>query len=315
MTRIYYATDIHGSERCYRKFLAAGKFYGANVLILGGDITGKLVVPLIKQSNGEFHLTFIGDKYVLKNEEKVKEMEGIIRQSGYYPYRTDTKEVEELSGDQKRMDEIFVRLMTETLEEWVDLAEKHLKNSGIRLFITGGNDDKLEVLSVLDKSDYIVNPEDKVVSVDEHHEMISTGYANITPFDCPRDIPEEQLAKKIEEMTSNVRNMENCIFNFHVPPYDSQIDTAPKLDENLKPARQGVSIVEIPVGSHAVREAIDKYQPLLGLHGHIHESRGKHRLGKTTIINPGSEYSEGILRGCIVNLSKDNIQNVSLVTG
>jgi len=162
----------------------------------------------------------------------------------------------------------------------------------------------------------VINPEEKVVPVDDKHEMISTGYTNITPWNCPRDVSEEELAKKIENMTSKVTNMKNCIFNFHCPPYDSSIDSAPKLDKDLKPAvSPGGEMLMIPVGSTAVRAAIEKYQPLLGLHGHIHESRGTAKIGRTLCLNPGSEYGEGILRGALITLEDDKVKSHQLTSG
>jgi len=68
-------------------------------------------------------------------------------------------------------------------------------------------------------------------------------------------------------------------------------------------------------GSKSVRRAIEKYQPLLGLHGHIHESQSVAKIGKTTCINPGSEYGEGVLRGCIVILGDGKIEGYQMTRG
>ena len=70
-----------------------------------------------------------------------------------------------------------------------------------------------------------------------------------------------------------------------------------------------------PVGSTACRETIERYQPLLGLHGHLHESRGTFQLGRTLCINPGSEYSEGVLRGALIELEGGQVKNYQLTTG
>ena len=70
-----------------------------------------------------------------------------------------------------------------------------------------------------------------------------------------------------------------------------------------------------PVGSTAVRELIERIQPVLALHGHIHESRGVANIGKTVAINPGSSYTEGVLQGVIVTLSGDKVVGQQLVTG
>jgi Icc-related predicted phosphoesterase len=313
-TRIFFATDLHGSEKCFRKFVSAGNFYDANVLIVGGDITGKMIIPIVRQRDGSFIAELFGVKRLAKQEKELLALEDDIRNSGFYPYRTDPDEMKLLT-DETKIDEVFSRLMVQTLERWVELAEEHLKNTGIKCFVMPGNDDRLVVDPVIEKSDFVVNPEGKSVWVDEHHEMISTGYANITPFDCPRDIPEEELAKKIEAMACQVKDMNNCIFNFHCPPYDTQLDSAPKLDGNLKPVVSGGNVVMCPAGSTSVRSAIEKYQPLLGLHGHIHESRGIFRIRRTVCLNPGSEYTEGYLRGAIVNLNRDKVESYTLTSG
>jgi Icc-related predicted phosphoesterase len=311
-TRIFFTTDVHGSEKTFRKFISAGKFYKANVLILGGDLTGKLIIPIVRQPDGRYKATFLGEERVVKDEKELEDIEKLIRFSGYYLYRTSPDEVQELSSDETKLDELFKRLVTESMERWVRLCEEHLRGTGIKCFIQSGNDDRKEVSKILCNSDCVINPEGKAVWVDEHHEMISTGHANITPFDCPGDVPEDELARKIDEMASKVKDMENCIFNFHCPPHGSGLDLAPKLDKTLKPV---VPPEEIPAGSMSVLKAIERHQPLLGLHGHIHESRGAVRIGRTLCINPGSEYGEGVLRGVIIDLTEKDIASYLLTSG
>ena len=198
------------------------------------------------------------------------------------------------------------------------IAEERLKSSEVKFFVTGGNDDREDVLEALKTSDYIVNPENQVVHIDDFHEMISCGYSNPTPWNCPRDVSEETLTRLIEDMACRVQDMSQCVFNIHVPPINSKIDDAPRMDTSVippKPVVEGGQVVCAGAGSTAVRKAIEKYQPLIGLHGHIHESRGFSKIGRTFLINPGSEYSEGVLRGAIVNLTKKGIMNYQLVSG
>lgn len=313
-TRIFFATDVHGSEKAFMKFVNAGKFYKADVLILGGDLTGKFIIPIVEQTDGSYLAHFLGSDIVAKTQEELQALEKNIRYNGYYPYRTNPKEKEELDADRAKVDKLFKRLMVEGLQRWIRIAEKRLRDTGIKVYITGGNDDPPDIEPVLRSSDYVINPEGAVVKIDDYHEMISTGYTNITPWKAPRDIPEEELAKKIEEMASQVKDMSNCIFNFHCPPYDSIIDAAPKLDK-LRPTVGADGLIMIPVGSTAVRSSIEKHQPLLGLHGHIHESKGVFRIGQTLCLNPGSEYSEGILRGAIINLNEKRVKNYLIVKG
>jgi len=313
-TRIFFTCDIHGSEVCFRKFVNAGKFYRVDILILGGDLTGKRIIPILEQPDGSYRATFLGKDYSVRSREELERLERLIRDSGCYPYRTHPDELAELS-DESKLHRVFLQLIRESLERWISIAEERLKDTGIRCFIMPGNDDPPQVGEILEQSEFIINPEGKVVEVDPHHEMISLGYSNLTPWRCPRDIPENELKAKIEQLVSEVENLENCIFNLHCPPYDSGLDMAPALDENLRPIVKGGQIYYVAVGSTAVRESIETYQPLLGLHGHIHESRGVCRIGRTLCLNPGSEYTEGILRGAILNLDEKKVKGYALTSG
>ncbi|MFX1486735.1 MAG: metallophosphoesterase [Promethearchaeota archaeon] len=317
-TKLFYATDVHGSEVTFKKFINAGKIYKIDVLILGGDITGKMIVPFVKQSDGSHKAELYGNILSGKTEEELQKVERRIHDAGYYPYRTTEKELKGLNEDKKRFNDLFNRLVLETLEGWVKLAEERLSGTGIKLYVTGGNDDIPEVSDVLSSSsaDHIINPEEKVVYIDDIHEMVSTGYCNMTPWNCPRDVTDEELGNIIEKMMGDVKDFKNAIFNFHAPPYGTSLDVAPELDETLTPKLElGGGYKMISVGSQAVRDAILEYQPLLALHGHIHESRGKIKLGNTLCVNPGSEYGEGVLWGAHVVISDKKIEDVLFVSG
>lgn len=314
-TRLFFATDLHGSDVCFRKFLGAARFYEANVLIVGGDITGKEIIAVLEQANGNYSATIQGRARQATGKEELEKLEQAISDLGSYPYRTNESEMETLSANKSKLDELFSRLMIERLQRWVGLAEKHLKNTNVKCYVCPGNDDKFEIDSVLDSSDYVVNPDGKVIPLDDAHEMISVGYANMTPWRCPRDISEDELNKRIEALVRQVKNLSNCVFNFHCPPFNTGIDTAPHLDENLKPVFKAGEVEMIPVGSTSIRDAIQRHQPLLGLHGHIHESKGLFKIGRTLCLNPGSEYAEGMLRGALINLHEKGFKNYMLTTG
>jgi hypothetical protein len=314
-TKIFFATDLHGSEKCFLKFVNAAKFYKANTLIMGGDITGKIVIPIVKGPNGKFHATFLGDKRTANNDKELQDLERAIRFAGYYPYLTDPDGMKELQADESKVQSIFKELMLDTVKKWIQVAEERLKETGIKVYVTGGNDDVAEIESIIGGSNYVIDPEDKVVQINGKYEMISTGWSNPTPWKTARECSEEQLWTKIDMMTSQVKDMNNCIFNLHVPPINSGIDTCPKLDANLKPVIAGGEIVMTGGGSTSVRKAIETYQPLLSLHGHIHESKGFLKIGRTLCLNPGSEYSEGILRGALVDLDDGTVKNFLLTQG
>ncbi len=314
-TRIFFVTDVHGSDRCFRKFVNASKFYGANVLILGGDITGKMIVPLVDQEDGTRACDYGGSVRVLKSQQEVDDMVKTLKDSGYYPYFAGRKEVEELSAQPDKVRQLFKELMKKSIEGWMKIAEERLKGTGVKCYVSPGNDDFFEVDVALNSAAYVVNPEEKVVDVDGEHEMITLGYANHTPWNSPREVDEDVLSEKIEKMASQIKNPSTAIFNIHVPPIDTVLDQAPKLDENLKPVTSGGNLIMISAGSTAVRSSIEKHQPLVGLHGHVHESRGTVKIGRTVCFNPGSEYNSGVLRGLLCELEKDRIKSHILTSG
>jgi Icc-related predicted phosphoesterase len=314
LTRILFVTDLHGSERSFMKFVNAIKIYKANVAIIGGDLTGKLMIAVTEDSNGGFHLRFLDQDYTPSSEAELNGLLKRIRDSGYYYIITSGEEKAKLDGDPEYADRVFQRLMQERLVSWIRILEERLKGQGIKVYMTGGNDDQFYVDEVLDSSSLVVNAEGRVIMIDDDHEMISTGYGNITPWKCPRDIPEEKLEAKIVDMADQVKNISKCVFNIHVPPIGTLLDECPKLDTSVFPPRPILGQMT-QGGSTAVRKTIEKYQPLVGLHGHIHESRGADKLGKTVCLNPGSEYSEGILRSVLVNIEDNKLKSYQFVSG
>jgi len=300
---------------CFMKFLNAAKFYEASILILGGDLTGKMIVPVTEQSDGEYTTEFLGMHQTLKTRQAKDEVVKQIRDSGYYPYESTPSEAEKLRENKKLVDELFTKVMVDGVKRWVSIAEERLKGTGVECYISPGNDDRFEVDPILKGSQKIHCPEDEVVWLDKNHEMITSSWTNQTPWHSPRETTEDKLTEIFGRMISRVQRMENCIFNLHVPPYNTPMDLAPELDETLKPVVKGGGMSMIHVGSTAVRSAIEKHQPLLGIHGHIHESRGFENIGRTLVLNPGSEYGEGILRGAIINLDEKKVKSYLLTQG
>jgi uncharacterized protein len=317
-TRLFFATDVHGSDDCFRKFLNAATHYKADVIVMGGDIAGKTVVPIVETSDGHT-CHFQGHEHQLRSEGEIEALEKLINRAGSYPYRTTEAEMERLKGSREAVDQITQELMVDRVRRWVKLAEERLGDSGVTVVMGAGNDDVPEIDDVLNESSFVINHHEKVFRVTEDYEMIGLGNANPTPWDCPRDITEEELAEKIGGLVKQVEDMEHCIFCIHVPPVDSTLDLCPQLDASVYPPKMITDGTGQPLmfgaGSAAVRDAIERYQPALGLHGHIHESRAVTYIGRTMCINPGSEYSEGILRGAIVNLTSEKILSYQLTSG
>jgi Icc-related predicted phosphoesterase len=320
LTTLFFATDLHGSERTYRKFINAGKFYNANVLVMGGDITGKLLIPIIKEANGNYRATLQGNVQHIETESELKELIEKIGLLGFYSKIMEEDEFRALQEDPKAIDRLFHQLAGKRLSDWVDLAETRLAGTGIKCFVTGGNDDDPEVLQAMHKegTQSFFTCEGQVVNVDDDHTMVSMGFSTPTPWNTPREVSDEELGKMIEKMVSMVSDPSHCIFNFHDPPVDSSLDTCPKLDWSTDPPTpilSGGQIVMFGAGSHSVRAAIESHQPMLGLHGHIHESQSVAKIGRTTVINPGSEYGEGILRGCLVTFANGEIEGFQMTSG
>lgn len=319
-TRLFYATDLHGSERSFRKFINAGKFYQADIIIMGGDISGKLLIPIIKEGSGGYRATLQGRVEQISTQTELDALISKLGTLGFYHQVMDEDEFQSLAKDDQAVSLLFHELAKKRLSDWVDLAEERLKGTGIRCFVTGGNDDDEEVLTAIKREDTesFFACEGKLVQVDEDHSMISMGYSTLTPWKTPREVTDERLGEMLEDLISMVPDLSHSIFNFHDPPLDSSLDTCPALDwgkDPPEPIFEAGQMIMKGAGSLSVRKAIEKYQPMLGLHGHIHESQSVAKLGRTTCINPGSEYGEGILRGCLVTMVDGEILGYQMTSG
>ena len=316
-TKIFFATDLHGSGRCFNKLLSAAKFYKVDVLVLGGDLTGKMLVPIVDVGDGTFTADYLGGK-TIRGSDAVKALEQEISDSGYYYYHCSKPEMDELKGSKEKVDTLFMSIMKESLVKWVDRAEPFLADLGVTCYLTGGNDDYQEIVDAIHDTPHVKNADNKVVKIDQHHEMVNLGWSNMTPWKCPRDHSEEELEAAVEKLVSSVADLQNCVFNLHTPPINCGLDTCPKLDTSVyppKPVFYKGQAVMTGGGSESVRRQVEKHHPLVHLCGHIHESRGTTTLGKTLVVNPGSEYSDGVLRGALVNVGDKKVVSWQLTAG
>lgn len=311
--RLYYASDIHGSERLWRKFLNAAKAYEAQVIVMGGDVTGKAVVGLVER--GEvYEMELFGRKETLLDEQQVVDAEMRVRANGMYPHRMSDQEVMRVSSlSLAEREEWFAEVMLETFERWLSLAEEKLEGTEARCFLMPGNDDPPGVDEAIERAVRVEACDERIVEF-HGHEMISLGYSNRTPFDSPRELEEDELYERVDRLAQQLERPSSAIFNLHVPPYDSTLDTAAELDESLSVVMLGSEPKLIPVGSTAVRELIERHQPLLSLHGHVHESANATRIGRTLCINPGSDYHTGRIAGCLLALRGEDVRH-QFVTG
>jgi Icc-related predicted phosphoesterase len=314
LTRIFFTTDVHGSERCFRKFLNAAKAYKAGCLILGGDITGKVLVPIIERPDGKYAVTMFGRQDVI-GEERLQETRKALQDAGQYSFVTTAGELKELQAEKAKEERVFDEAMVQVLRSWIELTQERLKGTSVKCYVSPGNDDRVEIDSALVDSGPFINPENRVVELDGGYEMITLGYANPTPWKSPREVSEEKLGEMIESLACQVKNPAAAIYNLHVPPVDTELDKAPAVSHDFNYVKEGLGIKFIHAGSSAVRRSIEKHSPVMGLHGHIHESKAFVKIGTTLCLNPGSEYSDGILRGALVNLSDGKVHDFMLTSG
>jgi uncharacterized protein len=311
---IFFATDLHGSNVCFKKFVNAGKFYGAGVLILGGDVTGKMVVPIARQEDGSYLSSFAGKDVALAGEAEVDAFADRIADMGFYATVMDEEEYRDLAQDPDAQEALFQELIRRRLEEWIGYARPRLAEHGLKCFAAPGNDDAFFVDELFAASGAIELLEGRIVELDGI-EMLTTGWSNETPWQTERETTEDKLRSMIVEMIDRLERPDRAIFNIHVPPHATSLDQCPKLDAELRPVSSGGNPVMASAGSTAVRELIEMHQPLLGLHGHIHEGRGIARIARTVCVNPGSNYSEGVLNGSLIRLQGGDIRDVHLTQG
>ena len=311
--KIFFATDIHGSETCWRKFLNSAAFYKADLVVLGGDVTGKVMVPIVAHT-GYWLVTLGGEEQRLETREELEDVRRRIRNRGSYPAIVTPDELTSLNEEEGAVDRRFTAEMLHTLDRWLDMADGKLKGGQIPCIVNGGNDDIWEIDEVIEASPCMNFGEGKVVDIGGFH-LASMGWTNPTPWNTFREAPEDELARKIEALAGQIPDMGRAIFNFHAPPYGTGLDEAPALDASLRPMHGGA--VMKPVGSTAVREGILTHQPMMSVHGHIHESRGVCKLGRTFAINPGSVYGDGVLQGAVLELNekKGKVTKYLLVNG
>jgi Icc-related predicted phosphoesterase len=299
--RIYFSTDIHGSERCFRKFLAAATTYEADVLIMGGDIAGKGLVP-IRALNGTLTAQVRGESVSLPQEEEAR-LRAEINRLGFYSVVGDPAEMDRLEGDPKAVDQAFRREIVAQIQAWCRLADERLARE-VRCIITPGNDDPLEIDPVLKSGPRIESPEGELYDLGPAL-LASCGDVTPTPWNTEREFSEEELGERLARMLDAVPKGRQVVANFHNPPFSSGLDFAAELDANFTPVLRGGRPSIVPVGSTAVRDVIKKYQPSVALHGHIHESKGAQKIGRTLCLNPGSDYAADLLRGVVVDLAED----------
>ncbi len=299
--RIYYATDLHGSDVCFRKFLAAGRVFEADAIIMGGDMTGKAIVPIEKLSKGRYRANFQGEEVVV-DDDSLSYLTDRVTFNGFYPWIAEESEISRGEEDEAFQQRLFEDFMVDQAKRWTNLAADRLDDK-LRCFISPGNDDFLVIDDILKGAERIEFPDKKVIEVGPLS-MVSLGDSNETPWRTPREMDEAQLLKEIELLVEPIDDGRPILFNFHVPPFDSGLDIVNALDPSYRPVVERGMITQTAAGSTAVRTAVERYEPVATLHGHIHEGRGLYRMGPSRCFNPGCDYSAGILQGLVIDFSE-----------
>jgi uncharacterized protein len=321
--RLFYAADLHGSDVTFRKFLNAAAFYDVDALVFGGDLMGKLLVPIVR-SNGALRARHAGEDHEFDTDGLAAFTAALARAGSYWRVM-DGDEYATAARDPIVQKGMFQEEASSRLRKWLSTAEERLAGTGVCLYLMGGNDDEPPVLSVLDAhdGDCVIASEGRLVELDGEHTMVSVGWSTPTPWDTPREAAEDELAHLIDAELVKIPDYSRSVFNFHCPPKDTPIDACLKLEpagalepgELPRPDRSGGRFHYTGGGSRAVREAIERYQPVVGLHGHIHESGGRFRIGRTQCFNPGSEYAQGVLQGWIVTLKGGRLKGYQHTSG
>ena len=317
--RLYVCSDIHASERSWRKFLNAMKanVYRVDAAVIAGDLTGKALIAVVRGDEGGevWTATILGQRRVARTDAELLALERSIADLGYYSLRVTEAERAAMESDPELVKQHFRKLITHRIREWMEMAAERLEGSGVPVYLMPGNDDSFEIDPILAESTYCQNVNEKVVELTPWHQLVSMGWSSPTPWSTPRELPEEEFLDRLSGLVRGVRDPRRTIIMTHVPPYDSGLDTAPLLSPDLRPTATAGDLIRGPVGSTGVRAAIEKFKPVLGVHGHIHESGGERRIGSTVCVNAGSEASMGILRGYLVDLSDGGVERTLRVEG
>jgi Icc-related predicted phosphoesterase len=315
--RLYVVSDIHASEKAWRKMLNAARMglYEADVVLYAGDLTGKAMVPVVEVDDGVFEAELAGRQRRVGGEAQLDRLEQDITNLGYYPFRTNQDEMDRLRSDPDGVRRRFHDEIVGRVRRWMIMAAERMEGTSVPIYLIPGNDDPYDIDEPLDESPYCVNIDGKVVNIPGNLQVLGSGKSNETPWHTPREVPDDDFAELLTKLSAEATDPRRTIFLIHCPPYDSGLDTAPLLDANLRPTASAGDLLRGPVGSTGVRKAIEEFRPLLGLHGHIHESGGEARVGDTRVLNPGSEAAFGILRGYVVDVGPDGIDKVFRVEG
>lgn len=247
-----------------------------------------------------------GEVKVINSDEQVKTISKTLRDNGYYPYVTDEEEYNNIANDKDYFKKVLLKVMEEYFRVDISKIENNYRKLGVKLVYLAGNDDPKEFVNKIYEeydNDVLIPIDEKTMNINDYM-FLGFGYSNETPWHTARELPEREIEERLIKLFSglNRNELDRTIAIIHVPPYGTTIDQAPKLTNDLKPVVEGGVVAMEHVGSTAVRRILENFGPLIGLHGHVHESYGIDFLNakccnkKIPVVNAGSEYQGGMLR-------------------
>ena len=312
--RLLFATDLHGSTTCFKKLVAAFRMYDADVLVLGGDLSAKALVPIhVSGGRAQFHI--FGRSLVETGKGCVDRAVKRVEQVGLYPQVVETSADTQTKGDSQHLESDFQEAIARRLRAWATHAAEKLGQDA-RIYAIPGNDDHPCIDAVLGESNVFVSVDRRAIEIREGLFICGLGASTETPWSTYRELSEEAIASELASMMAIVPAGAKCIWNVHVPPAGVGIDICDAPDaEGRGSWLTSMSPRQVSAGSSSVADAIRRYRPLLGLFGHVHEGRGIVSVDGTVCVNTGSEYYNSVLHAALVDIEDASVLRSQLISG
>jgi Icc-related predicted phosphoesterase len=307
--RIFFSSDLHGSDVCFRKFLNAREFYHADVLLLGGDLCAGSIV-FAEQIDAGWQVRLAGRDLLLRDQSELEKFRSALANKGHLLKLQSHQDPG--SPDQGSDREDLDHEIQAQLRRWVELAAT--KSPRHPVYFVPGNDDPYYLDDIFEFPPFI-NIHRKHILLDEETSIMGIGGSTPTPWKTEREYSEEQLEGFVTSTFNTKLDQKSLILLSHCPPHNSGLDLAPALLGDFSYELHLGMPRPVPVGSLAIREALRQLAPILGLFGHVHEGRGHTKIHQTLCINPGSAPWSGRLQGCLVDISEGKVASFQLTEG
>lgn len=313
MTKIFFATDLHGSEPCFKKFLRAGTFYGADILFLGGDYGAKELVLFSNSEKGVDTFSGSGQHQHFASTDDFDRYVLWCKASGRLMKRVDASVLQHIAPASYH--DLFDRTLNDTFATWAEMARDAFRRDGIPIYVIPGNDDSPRTDHYFTSEPFVFMHRRTAELRASLITLLGWGGSNPTPWHTPREYPEHQIRSELEQALKLRSHAGPMVLLAHPPPFGCGLDLVPEITKTLSYRLSFGSSAMVPIGSSAVREFVEEHQPLIGLFGHVHEGRGYHMIGQTLCINPGSAFHTGRLLGCILSITDGRVDDFQLTDG